>query len=446
MTTKFSNSLKGNIPLIGFSLTLSAAILVIAEGLLWTYNQALFTLRIEAFDLLFHFGSGLMLSLCSALLLRQPPHNKVLGVAIGIFSLVSIISGGGFLVGSVLGVIGSILAVTWNSNMFLIRPLSSRIMKLQRKSRAVATLVIAALVVIPLIPCELGYRLYINSVQQQSLSDSKLVNTPHGVIEYVDVGEGIPVLVSHGGAMGCTQVDSIRQMLGNENVRIIVPSRFGYLRTPLPADASFAAQADAFADLLDILNITRVVVMGFSFGGPAALQFALRHPDRCSALVMGMAVSHNTPPLSESNLMIQQVVMRSDLGIWLFSTSFRPQFLRFMGVSLQVQANMTAADEQYVDGMIRVMQPMSARQAGLLNDFVRGQVEVDLPLETIVIPSVVFHCKDDGLVDFEYGQYAAQHIPNAKFISYESGGHFAVGCLDAMHKEIMGFLRENNLI
>jgi 2-hydroxy-6-oxonona-2,4-dienedioate hydrolase len=153
---------------------------------------------------------------------------------------------------------------------------------------------VVALAALALTPIELSYRLYANNATQQALSGSKLIETPHGIIEYADVGEGYPVLVSHGGALGYTQVESVKQILGNESLRLIVPSRFGYLRIPMPPDASFAAQADAFADLLDALNVSKVIVMGFSFGGPAALQFALRHPDRCSALVMSMAVSHNT--------------------------------------------------------------------------------------------------------------------------------------------------------
>jgi len=431
---------KDNVPVLAFCLTASAAGLLIADGILWAYNQSQFAMRFEVYDLLFHFGLGLMMTLCSVLLLRQPPHNRVLGIAIGTFALISIIAGGGFLAGAALGIVGAVLALTWKLNNRLVRPLISRLRILSRKSRAVVALAVTAMAVLALMPIELSYQLYVNSVKQQTLSSSKLIDTPHGLLEYVDEGEGYPVLVSHGGALGYTQVESVRQILGNESFRLIVPSRFGYLRTPMPPDASFAAQADAFADLLDALNVSKVIVMGFSFGGPAALQFALRHPDRCSALVMSMAVSHNTPPLSAENLMMQQVIMRSDLGYWAFATSFRPQFLRFMGVSLEVQANMTIDDELYVDGLLRAMQPISARQAGVMNDFVRGQTEVRLPLETIMTPTIVFHGKDDGLVNFEYGQYTAQHVPNAKFVPFESGGHFLVGRLDAMHNEIMGFI------
>src|SRR5690606_29432661 len=68
--------------------------------------------------------------------------------------------------------------------------------------------------------------------------------------------------------------------------RLIAPSRFGYLRTPLPADDSPVAQADAHVALLDSLGIDRVVAFGVSAGTRSALELALRHPERVAALVL----------------------------------------------------------------------------------------------------------------------------------------------------------------
>jgi 2-hydroxy-6-oxonona-2,4-dienedioate hydrolase len=442
----FLNYFKKDIPLSAFLLTALAAILMTIEGLFWAYNQSLFAVRFDAIDLLLHFGSAAVLALCAVLLLRQPPHNRILGFSIGIFALTSVIAGGGFLAGFVIGIVGGVIAFTWRSNMRLIRPLNNRLMKLSRKNRAIASLAVVVIAFLIVMPTELTYQLYISSIEQQTLSGSKLINTPHGLIEYADVGEGYPVLVSHGGLMGYDQIESVRQMLGNKSFRLIVPSRFGYLRTPLPSDASVAAQADAFADLLDALNVSKVIMMGFSFGGPSALQFSLRYPDRTSALVMSMAVSHNTPPLDFENQILQQVILRSDLAGWAFSASLRPQFLALIGVSSQVQANMMNADKQYVDDMLRVMQPMSARQAGMYNDRIVGQAEINLPLENIKAPTLVFHAKDDGLVNFEFGQYTARHIPDAKIVPFESGGHLLVGRLGELHNETMSFLRENKII
>jgi len=387
-----------------------------------------------------------ILALSAFLLLRQPLHNRVLGLAIGTFALLSIIAGGGFLAGFALGIVGGVLSLTWKSNMRLIRLINNRLMKLTRKNRAMVFLAVVVIAVLVVMPTELGYQLFMANIRQQTLSGSKMINTSYGLLEYADVGEGYSVLVSHGGLMGYDQLESVRQMLGNDSFRLIVPSRFGYLRTPLSPDASVVAQADAFADLLDALNVSKVILMGFSFGGPAALQFALRYSNRTSALVMSMAVSHNTPPLDFTNQIMQQIVLRSDLGGWALSTSYRSQFLALIGVSSQVQANMTNADKQYVNDMLRVMQPMSARQAGMYNDRIVGQTEINLPLENIKAPTLVFHAKDDGLVDFEYGQYTAQLIPNANFVPFENGGHLLVGCLNTMHNETIRFLRENLIV
>jgi 2-hydroxy-6-oxonona-2,4-dienedioate hydrolase len=53
-----------------------------------------------------------------------------------------------------------------------------------------------------------------------------------------------------------------------------------------PRTPSSENQADAFVDLLDQLGIVRVPAIGGSAGALSAMQFAIRHPDRCSALVV----------------------------------------------------------------------------------------------------------------------------------------------------------------
>lgn len=68
--------------------------------------------------------------------------------------------------------------------------------------------------------------------------------------------------------------------------RSISPSRFGYLRTPVPVDVSPAAQASAHAALLDELALPKVIVLGVSAGTRSALEFALLYPERVLALVL----------------------------------------------------------------------------------------------------------------------------------------------------------------
>ena len=345
-----------------------------------------------------------------------------------------------------MGLFAAVMAITWNSKRRINGPIQKRLVKIERRNRALILFAVAVTCVIVIIPTELSYQININAAIRSQLAGSKVIDTAHGQIEYVDVGSGVPVLVSHGAGMGYMQLGSIESMLGNESYRFIVPSRYGYLRTPLQADSSFAAQADAFTDLLDALNISKAVIMGVSIGGPVALQFALRHPDRCSALIMASAISHDTQAFDAVGNIMHHVVFRSDLGFYTLSTNYQQLLLQFLGVSPEVQANMTYADHQYVTEMLAAMQPISARQPGLINDAERSQTELDLNLTQIKMPTIVFHCKDDGLVNYEYGQYTANHIPNTEFISFEHGGHLLVGCATQIHDKTMTFLKENDIM
>ena len=103
------------------------------------------------------------------------------------------------------------------------------------------------------------------AVQRQS------VYTSFGTLEYAEAGAGDPVLVSHGIFHGCDGgLLSVRSRLPTR--RIIAPSRFGYLGSELPAGATPRDQADAFAALLDRLDLGQVDVVGISAGTTAALR------------------------------------------------------------------------------------------------------------------------------------------------------------------------------
>jgi pimeloyl-ACP methyl ester carboxylesterase len=67
---------------------------------------------------------------------------------------------------------------------------------------------------------------------------------------------------------------------------VIAPSRFGYLGSSMPVDATPEHQADALVALLDALDIDQVDVSGESAGATSALQLALRHPERVSHLAV----------------------------------------------------------------------------------------------------------------------------------------------------------------
>jgi 2-hydroxy-6-oxonona-2,4-dienedioate hydrolase len=130
-----------------------------------------------------------------------------------------------------------------------------------------------------------SYRRDIGRAYDRITTGSHIAQTRCGPIEYAVAGEGLPLLSVHGAGGGFDQGLELAGPFARGGFRVIAVSRFGYLRTPLPKDASAAVQADAHACLLDALNIRRAAVLGTSAGAPSSMQFALRHPDRTAALV-----------------------------------------------------------------------------------------------------------------------------------------------------------------
>src|SRR5262245_37795360 len=120
--------------------------------------------------------------------------------------------------------------------------------------------------------------------RQRLCGKSQVIGTRRGPIEYAEAGSGPAVLVVHGAGGGFDQGMEFAEPIATAGFRVVAMSRFGYLRTAMPVDASPAAQADAHLALMDALGIDRAVVIGASPGAPSAMQFALRHPDRCQAL------------------------------------------------------------------------------------------------------------------------------------------------------------------
>ncbi|MHA1487435.1 MAG: alpha/beta fold hydrolase, partial [Promethearchaeota archaeon] len=110
-----------------------------------------------------------------------------------------------------------------------------------------------------------------------------------GKIHYKLTGEGPVLFFMHGGPGGIDQ-GFFLDYLVQEGYSLLAVSRPGYLRTPF-VPLSYEEQVDQYMELLDELAIDKVVAMGYSAGGPLALNFANKYPERTHALVMEAGVS-----------------------------------------------------------------------------------------------------------------------------------------------------------
>jgi pimeloyl-ACP methyl ester carboxylesterase len=136
----------------------------------------------------------------------------------------------------------------------------------------------------------LWYRTWLRRVTLRASSDSQIVDTALGRVEYGVRGDGPVVLHFHGGSVGHGGWFFLEHLV-KAGYRVLTPDRPGYLGTPIENGGTPERQADLAAALLDTLGIDRVAVVGLSAGGPGAIQFAVRHADRVDALVLLSAIS-----------------------------------------------------------------------------------------------------------------------------------------------------------
>ena len=222
----------------------------------------------------------------------------------------------------------------------------------------------------------------------------------------------------------------------------ICPSRFGYLRTPIPPDASFESQADAYAALLDYLQIEKAAIIGLSIGGPSALLFALRHPDRCTALVLQSAISKTTlkRPISD---WFYNTLFRSDFIYWAVSHTVKNFLIKKFGVNPAILKSLSQDERKWVEEVLHIFHPASKRYPGIRNDQKATISNKQYDLDRINLPTLILHALDDRLVDVDFATYAHARIRNSELITFSSGGHFVVGIHQQCRDAIAGFLKKH---
>lgn len=99
-------------------------------------------------------------------------------------------------------------------------------------------------------------------------------------------GSGPVLLLIHG--MGCDSStwDSVIEPLA-EHFTVLAPDLLGHGESDKPTgDYSLGGYANGMRDLLTVLGIDRVTIVGHSFGGGVAMQFAYQFPERTERVVL----------------------------------------------------------------------------------------------------------------------------------------------------------------
>lgn len=268
------------------------------------------------------------------------------------------------------------------------------------------------------------------------------VVTSAGPQQVAERGEGSPILLIHGAPGGYDQGLALATALGlDDNHHLIAPSRPGYLGTPLATGLLPEQQADALASLLAALEIPAATVVAFGEGVPAAVHFAIRHPQRVTALVLVGGVYERTPPVAADQLLpLPRAALEALPGdvtsAWI-AREVRTQPERLLFPALRVNSSGSDSEvarlAEYVNsspgqlgdfsGFMQTLIPISPREIGLRNDMTQLGGLPPLPAEKLPCPTLVIHGVADRLQPLQGARAFATKSPLAQFLPVEGTGH-----------------------
>jgi pimeloyl-ACP methyl ester carboxylesterase len=274
---------------------------------------------------------------------------------------------------------------------------------------------------------------------------SQVIDTDCGPIEYAQVGQGSPILAIHGTMGGFDQGLVIAKPAIVAGYQVISVSRFGYLRTPLPADASVDKQADAYACLLDSLGIKKLAIITTSGGATSTIRFATRYPEKVSALILVSPAAPGPVKVSPPPKAVFET-LRSDFVWWAMITYLQTTTQTIIGVPKGFP--LTPELEVEVKNDLVQSLPISDRINGSIFDNYSvdsefyDEISATSPysVNKIQVPVLVINALDDPYANPENVRVMTETFPNAQLVVFPNGGHELLGHADEVNMEITGFL------
>jgi non-heme chloroperoxidase len=243
-------------------------------------------------------------------------------------------------------------------------------------------------------------------------------------IYYKDWGAGSPIVFCHGWPLSSDSWESQMFFLAQHGYRCIAHDRRGHGRSSQPSGGNeMNTYADDLAALVAHLDLSDIVLVGFSTGGGEVARYIGRHTTQHVAKVA--LISAVTP------LMLQTDANPGGLPKSVFD-GFREAFLKdrsqffrdvpsgpFFGYNRPgAKPSQGAIDSWWLQGM----------QGGHKNTYecIAAFSETDFTedLKKFTIPTLIIHGDDDQVVPIDSAaRTSAKLIPHAKLIEYPGAPH-----------------------
>jgi pimeloyl-ACP methyl ester carboxylesterase len=244
---------------------------------------------------------------------------------------------------------------------------------------------------------------------------------------FVKVGEGPALLLLHG--LGCdhtTWAPVIHDLA--KRYTVIAPDLLGHGQSAKPrADYSVGGYANGMRDLLTVLGIDKVTVVGHSFGGGVAMQFAYQFPERTERMIL-VAPGGLGPEVSPVIRAITLPGFHTAMGV---ATLPGLRHVGMAGLRALSRSKVPGVhDLSEVANIYASFRDPHARAAirHVVRSVVdlRGQIVtmVDRAYLTTAMPMLVVWGADDIVIPVKHAENAARIAPGAVVEILSNAGHF----------------------
>jgi len=229
-----------------------------------------------------------------------------------------------------------------------------------------------------------------------------------------DRGEGPAVMLAHGMWCDAGMFNAVAQLLARR-ARVLAPDLRAHGRSDVPPSRwSVADVADDMAAMLDELDVAQVVLAGFSMGGMAAVEFALRYPERLTglALIGTSAAAEELVRSAEIRTLAKLIDLTGPARFLPHEASratFSPEFRRRHPKEIK-----------RFESVVRAM-PRAALTQALRAVAGRRPLLKELP--RIRVPVMIVVGGHDAVVRPKWSREMHQAIPGSRLVVYPNAGH-----------------------
>jgi proline iminopeptidase len=242
-------------------------------------------------------------------------------------------------------------------------------------------------------------------------------------IFYVEVGQGVPCLVMHGGlGFDHSALHPWLDPLGDV-MHLVYYDHRGNGRSGRPPTETITFErmcSDADA-LREHLGFEEVAVLGYSFGGFVALEYALRYPERLSHLILlDTAPGFDYGEEIEANAR-RKGATQEQLDALGASDENEADFWRTLNLIAPLYFHTFDADlaERVLGKTIVSVEAAEASEA-----IVEGW-DLTPRLGEISAPTLILVGEDDFICPPSRAKIMHERIPNSELMVFERSGHFA---------------------